>query len=277
MKSYETKKCNNDLLCGEDLVCGSSLTLQDDMQEFVYYNVGHINSGWIQTDTTPGEYEYLYVNVENVTSSTLDIIRIKNNIIADIPNIYGTKLTFNATTGQISLIGRNDEDVLSTIQLLGGLALVSIESNSEDHTITFTFNNHEDIVIDIYNVLQMYNYYTKEEIDNMYKLETSVSDEPIANIQLVNNIEISYTDLHEGTFTVSEDFKHGDVSSITFTSTISPIISFPTPLNNLPNKFIKDNNVYEQSELTFEADLQYNILILCNGLANEIYIQEINQ
>jgi len=277
LKSYEYNYCNDSLCCGDEVLCGKYLTLQEDMQDFFNNNVGILNSGWIQTNTTPGAYEFLYVNVENVTSSTLDIVRIKNNIIADIPNIYGTKLTFNATTGQISLIGRNDEDILSTIQLLGGLALVSIESNSEDHTITFTFNNHEDIVIDVYNVLQMYNYYTKEEIDNMYKLETSVSDEPIANIRLVNNIEISYTDLHEGTFTVSEGFKHGDVSSITFTSTISPTISFPTPLNNLPNKFIKDNNVFEQSELTFEADLQYNILILCNGLANEIYIQEINQ
>ena len=275
MKSYEYISCTESINCGDQYVCGRLITFQEDMSQFQLHNVGPLNTGWIETGDSETGYTYLYVNVDNVTSSTLDIVRIQNNIIVDIPNIYGTKLVFDSSKGELKLIGRDLETVLSTVNLPVNMSLTNIEYDTHEHTITFKFNNHEDIVLNIYDILEMNNYYTREEIDAMFGLHTSVSNEESVNITIQNNTEISYTNLHSGIFTIPENAEHGYMVSITLTSTVDPSIEFKTN-NELPIKYIMDNNVISVYEMNLEKDTQYNFIVLCNGLANEVYIQRIN-
>lgn len=308
MKSYETKKCNNDLLCGEDLVCGSPLTLQDDMQEFVYYNVGHINSGWIPTTTETGDVEYLYINVENVTSDTLDIIRIRNDIIVNIPNVYGTKLDFNAENGTLKLIGQNEKE-LSSVELVLGKTLISIETDDEQHKIIFKFSNDDDIVIDLVEVLGGIEGLTNNKIstdknnrDAILKVDEGnvfvsgpQGDLPLypdldindsTTITLNNNMERTYGIIAEAVFTLPEEAGNQGFCAIVVFKTGASAIPNIEFINNtsLPIVYIKDNDVKETStehssllpKDQLSAMYQYNLFILCNGVNIEIYIQEIN-
>ena len=84
MRDTESVTVSDELVCGEELICGC-LTIEQCMADFFYFNVGDLNTGWHPYETEEGTVEYLYVNVDNVTSDTLDITRIHNNIIAREP------------------------------------------------------------------------------------------------------------------------------------------------------------------------------------------------
>lgn len=86
MISYEQKKCSGILLCASSTICGQMPTLEDDMYAFQEKNVGILNTGWLPMGENNGIFEYQFVNVENITSSTLDIKREKNTIIINLPN-----------------------------------------------------------------------------------------------------------------------------------------------------------------------------------------------
>lgn len=308
MKSYETKKVNNNLVCDEDLVCGSPLTLQDDMQSFLYHNVGQLNSGWIPYNTDSGDVEYLFINVENVTSDTLDITRIKNDIIVDIPNVYGAKLDFNAETGKLSLIGRENKE-LSFVELSLGKSLINIESDDVAHTITFTFSNSEAVVINLVDVLGdaltiegiTDNRITTEEDndgavlkvleDNAYvnglPLYPDLHTEDGSSVveTLGNNEEVTYGTISSGTFTLEADAgNHGFCAVVVFkTWTDIPTIKFINE-SDKPISYIKENDIFlntDERESTIPKEYlstrcQYNLFILCNGRTIEVYMQEIN-
>ena len=301
MKSNESIRCSNSIICGDSTVCGK-YTLNDDMQVFFVNNVGILNSGWMPTGDTSTGYEYLYVNVENVTSSTLNITRIKNDIIVDIPDEYGRKLDFNASTGRLSLIGQGTT-VLSTVQLSNGLALTDIVEDPVLHTITFKFNNAEDKVVDLVKVLgdaltiegitDNKISTNKENKDAILKVDEGNAfvsgpqgDLPLypdlgitsdTTITLRNNMER----VLEGT-TTSAIFKlekedaslQGFCAVVVFTTGTSPHITF----DNQSGKtivYIKENQKFQEITGLLSPRYQYNLFVLCNGINIEVYIQEI--
>ena len=166
MKSYEK---------GKD---GGPLTIEEDMYNFCLNMVGPVNTGWHHDEDDSGGSSYYYINVDDVISNTLDITRVRNIVQAEIPNLYGVGINLDLNNGLLKLIGR-DLVVLSEETLPLGATITAIEYSTEAETITFKFSNLDDLVIDLKEIIDLENYYTKPEIDDMFDEIVDVDDDTL--------------------------------------------------------------------------------------------------
>ena len=282
MSKSEKINCSSSLICNDNSFCGRNVSLSEALGAFMQNNVGDLNTGWKEIEEFDSKAKYVYINVENVKSDTLLLTRINNDIIAEIPNIYGVKFYFDSTNGKLSLLGRDEEDkqiTLSTIDLPIERIINDIEFNSEEHTITLKYINHEADVLNIAEILQMDNFYNKEEIDEIIDKITPKNieyDETKTNRILKDKYDIKYHILVSGIFTIPE-CSHGYTSAITFlTGDIKPNITFINNVNNVEMKYVFCGEFINISNMGWQKNSQYDILILNDGRNIKIYIQEMS-
>lgn len=263
MKSYEESKD------------GGPLSIEEDMVNFQNHNVGGLNSGWhADTDSEGGTY-YYYINVESVVSDTLILRRNLNIVQAEIPDIYGVGIHLDLSTGILKLLGRDNQE-LSSLQLQMGAMMTSIEEDKDNHTITFKFTNHDDIVIDIEEIIG--NFYTKEEIDAMFegiKVKTKVIEDRNVEFTILNNSDTSFTNIETATFTIPNDIEHGYSAAMSIRLNINyPEIQFDNQ-SDFELKFIMNNAVIPSTAIPWAMENQFEILFLCDGVDLKAYIQSI--
>ncbi len=153
MDNQEKRKSTDIFPAGTPRKAGQDTNLTEEMQKFINYNVGDLNTGWEPTVDDQGKDKYIYVNIENVKSDTLDIYAIndKNHIKVEIPNIYGTSLYLNSETNELMLLGRNEQGeptILSTIPLAEDFPTKEeVEAKFEEvhEQVDITEEEYEDI------------------------------------------------------------------------------------------------------------------------------------
>lgn len=111
--------------------------------------------------------------VRFINSNTLNYKKDGDVLLIDIPNIYGTKLELDNANGIIKLLGRKNEDndnyvILSQIDLPTEKIITNIRYNEETESLIFSFENSPDIVVNIGDIFNIDNYYTKEQTDNIF-------------------------------------------------------------------------------------------------------------
>lgn len=250
-------------------------TIEEDMVEFQNYNVGGLNSGWHEEITESGDTYYYYINVEGVVSDTLEIRRNMNIVQAEIPNLYGVGINLDLTTGLLKLLGR-ESVVLSEQQLALGSMISSIESDNDAHTITFKFTNQEDLVLNVKDIIGSSDYYTKDEINEMFneiKVKTRVIEDSEVEFEIINNSDTTFTSVETARFIIPGDVVHGYSAAVSIKFNVSePNVEF---INNsqFVLKFIMNGAVIERP--FWNNAYQYELLILCDGTEIKAYVQEI--
>ena len=111
--------------------------------------------------------------VRYINSNTLNHKKDGDVLLIEIPNIYGTKLELDNTNGIIKLLGRKNEDdnnyiVLSEVDLPTEKIITNIRYNEETESLIFSFENNPEIIVHIWDIFELYNYYTIEQSNNTF-------------------------------------------------------------------------------------------------------------
>ena len=195
MDNQEKRMATDIFTCGNTRKAGQDTNLTEEMQKFVNYNVGALNTGWEPETDESGNDKYIYVNIETVKSDTLEITALtdKNHIRIEMPNEYAVGFSMDYITGLLSLVGRNEEGepkVLDTVHI--GRTLLDIQEDDEAHTITFNFMGQDDVVINLDDVIQM------EEVREEITEEIETASEEIH--EQVDITEEDYDDIYAEVF-----------------------------------------------------------------------------
>lgn len=167
-----------------------------------------------------GNVNGLVVPLTDIQSDTLEVEKIDDIAKINIPNIYGTKLKLIKETGIIQLLGRNEnnkEYVLNEINLPTEKIITNIYYNETLKSLIFQFENHEDIIVQITDILKLDSFI--EETNNNFnslsnfKNQTqslipnqASSDNQLADKDFVNSSIANSTATFRGTFTSIDSF-----------------------------------------------------------------------
>ncbi len=160
--------------------------------EIVLITSNRIGIGVTDTGIIGTEAPIRYVN-----SNTLSHKKDGDVIQLEIPNNYGTKLELNKSIGVISLIG-NDGNVINSIDLYTERIITNIYYDSLTSEIVFEFENHSPIRVNIGDVFELDDYYTKTEMDSfLVNLKKELNDNISETKQaLENQINYNYEELN---------------------------------------------------------------------------------
>lgn len=167
-----------------------------------------------------GNVNGLVVPLTDIQSDTLEVEKIDDIAKINIPNIYGTKLKLIKETGIIQLLGRNknEEDViLNEIDLPTEKIITNIYYNEALKSLIFQFENNEDIVVQITDILKLDSFIeetnnnfnslsnfknqTQSLIPSQASAENKLADKDFVNSSIANS-----TATFRGTFTSSDLF-----------------------------------------------------------------------
>lgn len=167
-----------------------------------------------------GNVNGLVVPLTGIQSDTLEVENINDIAKINIPNIYGTKLKLIKETGIIQLLGRNEnnkEYVLNEINLPTEKIITNIYYNETLKSLIFQFENNEDIVVQITDILKLDSFIeetnnnfnslsnfknqTQSLIPNQASTENQLADKDFVNSSIANSAAT-----FRGTFTSSDLF-----------------------------------------------------------------------